>query len=204
VASPGSGESESIETCEGIWAGPPVLSNRYISGVARGCRGRGARPRPPAAGASTRRGKGIDNQKERGLHGLRRRVRSRGRAGRPARRAWKASGAAPSRTRHPWIVAAGAWASGPPGPAFLVGCGILRALALVPILRALVWFAALAFGFGVPAVAIAGSRHRPGTRRGGVTLSTGSGSASSSPPGKPMLTGEALPMLDSAESDTGY
>jgi hypothetical protein len=38
--------------------------------------------------------------------------------------------------------------------AFLVGWGILRVLALVPILGGLVWFAAVAFGLGVLAVAI--------------------------------------------------
>jgi len=42
--------------------------------------------------------------------------------------------------------------------AFLAGWGILRLLALVPILGALVGFAATVFGLGAPAVAVWRSR----------------------------------------------
>ena len=38
--------------------------------------------------------------------------------------------------------------------AFLVGWGILRVLALIPILGGLVWFAAVVFGLGALVVAI--------------------------------------------------
>jgi hypothetical protein len=38
--------------------------------------------------------------------------------------------------------------------AFLVGWGILRVLALVPILGGLVWFAAVVFGLGALVVAV--------------------------------------------------
>jgi hypothetical protein len=38
--------------------------------------------------------------------------------------------------------------------AFLVGWGILRVVALVPILGGLVWFAAVVFGLGALTVAI--------------------------------------------------
>ena len=51
------------------------------------------------------------------------------------------------------------WSADPPradrlGPGLLVGWGILRILALVPILGGLVWFAAVVFGLGALLVAI--------------------------------------------------
>jgi hypothetical protein len=46
------------------------------------------------------------------------------------------------RTQTAWVVA------------FLLGWAILRAVALIPILGGLVWFAAVAFGLGVLLVTI--------------------------------------------------
>jgi cytoskeletal protein CcmA (bactofilin family) len=49
--------------------------------------------------------------------------------------------------------------------AFLVGWGILRAVALIPILGGLVWFAAVVFGLGVLVVAVWRARTAPQTAR---------------------------------------
>jgi hypothetical protein len=48
-------------------------------------------------------------------------------------------------------------------PAFLAGWGILRAIALIPFVGGLAWFAAAVFGLGALAIALWRSRRGPVT-----------------------------------------
>lgn len=68
-----------------------------------------------------------------------------------------------------WIVGRSIVSSGRQVPAFLAGWGILRVLALIPVVGGLVWFAAVVVGLGAIAVATHRARSRPGATAPAVT-----------------------------------